>query len=241
MPDGGTITIIAENVYIDKSINPVVKEGPYIKISISDTGVGIPPEILKRIFDPFFTTKQQGNGLGLSIVYSIIQKHDGFIDVKSEIGVGTTFSIFLPASYKNDTIESSDLQNKHKGSGKVLIMDDEIFIRNIFKEIMIEMGYIVFEASNGQEAIEKIDELMKESEPLKLIFLDLTIPGGMGGKEVISKIQPKYPDIKFIACSGYSEDPVIAKPKEYGFTASISKPFLEKDLNNLLLKLFPEK
>jgi PAS domain S-box-containing protein len=241
MPDGGNITIIAENVFIDKNINPIIKEGPYVKISFSDTGIGIPPEIMKKIFDPFFTTKQQGNGLGLSIVYSIIQKHDGYIDVKSEVGKGTTFTIFLPASYENDTIELLEYQNKHKGSGKVLIMDDEIFIRNIFKEIMVEMGYTVFEASNGQEAIEKIDELMKESEPLKLVFLDLTIPGGIGGKEVINKVQPKYPDIKFIACSGYSEDPVISNPKEFGFSASVSKPFLEKDLNNLLLRLFPEK
>lgn len=234
MPHGGKIVIQAENILISKSINSSIKEGNYIKISISDTGTGIPPDMLKRIFDPFFTTKQKGSGLGLATCYSIIHKHGGSIEVESVLGKGTTFKIFLPASKQKSVQTLSPSAVHHIGHGRILVMDDEAFIREIIGELLVLMGYTVIEAKDGEEALQKCEEALELGELIDCAILDITIPGGMGGKETIVKMRKKYPDMIIFASSGYSENPVMSKPTEYGFSGSIRKPYSPDELAETL-------
>jgi len=238
MPVGGKITITAGNIYLQKHLNPLLREGNYIKISVSDTGIGIQPDHIKRIFDPFFTTKQQGNGLGLATCYSIIKKHDGFIEAESVPGKGAVFHILLPASDKE-----ADKKENHKdadlpGTGKILVMDDEAFIREITKEMLKLAGYKVVAVSDGVEALKIIDDAAVKNEPFDGAILDLTIPGGMGGKDTLIEIRKKYPHMPVFASSGFSEDPVISNPEEFGFNGSISKPYRRDELAGLLSRYF---
>jgi PAS domain S-box-containing protein len=239
MPLGGKIKIIAKNITMDNQpAFPSLGGGNFVKISIEDTGVGIPQEIIKRIFDPFFTTKHKGNGLGLATCYSIIQKHDGFIDVESIPGKGSSFHVYLPANknmqIQNDTV----LSLEHKGSGKILLMDDEDLVRDVAGTMLEEMGYSIIEAKDGVEALILCEEAVKNGVTINCAFFDLTIPGGMGGKEAIVKLREFAPDMPVFASSGFSEDPVIACPTEYGFTDSICKPFLSDDLAEMMNKHF---
>jgi PAS domain S-box-containing protein len=234
MPRGGLVVISARNVTIDTGEHPALREGNYVKISIADSGEGIPPELQKRIFDPFFSTKPKGNGLGLATSYSIIQKHDGFIDVESEPGKGSTFHIFLPAS-KNVVPEIDRIEEpRHHGSGTILIMDDEENIRDIVCEMLCEMGYSVVQAKNGQEALALCAQSQKSGTPFCCAFFDLTIPGGMGGKDAIVELRKFMPDLPVFASSGFSEGMVMANPEEYGFTGCIPKPFHMYELGALL-------
>ncbi|PJZ60091.1 hybrid sensor histidine kinase/response regulator [Leptospira adleri] len=241
MPLGGTIHVSAKNMYLGKYNSVRLKEGNYIQISVQDSGIGIPKDLLPRIFEPFFTTKQKGTGLGLATSYSIVQKHDGGIEVKSELGVGSTFNIYLPVS-QNDlkTIVPKET-NHHTGLGKILIMDDEDFIIEIFSEMLEKMGYQIVSAKNGSDAIQLFKEAKNSSAPFDILIFDLTIPGGMGGEKAISEIRKLDPKVIAIASSGYSEDPVISSPKEYGFSASLRKPFRKNDLAELLEKLLSGK
>jgi PAS domain S-box-containing protein len=234
MPLGGTIIITVENVTITNTKFPSLHAGPYILISITDSGIGIPREHIKRIFDPFFTTKQKGNGLGLATSYSIIQKHDGLIDVESQIGKGTTFRIYLPASNSNEETAIHKTMVTHKGSGTILVMDDEDFMREVIERMLVSMGYSVICVKNGQEAITTFSNNKDSREPIKVAILDLTIPGGMGGMELISKLKPQYPQVFFFAASGFSENPLMSRPQEFGFTGSVRKPFKKAELAALL-------
>jgi CheY-like chemotaxis protein len=217
---------------------PSLRGGSYVKITIEDNGVGIPQEIIKRIFDPFFTTKHKGNGLGLATCYSIIQKHDGFIDVESISGKGSCFHIYLPANKNEHVQNDAVLSLVHKGAGKVLLMDDEELVRDIAGTMLGDMGYTVIEAKDGEEALTLCVEAEKNGESIYCAFFDLTIPGGMGGKEAIVKLREFAPEMPVFASSGFSEDPVIACPTEFGFTDSICKPFMSDDLAEMLNKHF---
>jgi PAS domain S-box-containing protein len=241
MPIGGRILISVKNYFLHHKENPLLKSGNYIKISISDTGIGIQPDFLKRIFDPFFTTKQQGNGLGLATCYSIIKKHDGLVEAESAPGKGTTFHIFLPASDKKIVYDSYSLSMEGEGSGKILIMDDEDFIREISREMLKVIGYSTAEAGDGNEALLMLAEAEKKGEPFDAAILDLTIPGGMGGKETLVEIRKLYPDMPLFASSGFSESPVISSPKDFGFTGSIRKPYLKDELAAMLSEYMPKK
>ncbi len=239
MPQGGKIKITAKNITVDdQSALPPLREGSFVKISIEDTGIGIPQEIIKRIFDPFFTTKHKGNGLGLATCYSIIQKHDGYIDVESIPGKGSSFHIYLPANNNEHVQNDTVLSSEHKGSGKILLMDDEDLVRNIARTMLEEMGYTVVEAKDGEEALARCAEAERKGETFYCAFFDLTIPGGMGGNEAIVKLREFAPDLPVFASSGFSEDPVIACPTEYGFTDSICKPFMSDDLAEMMNKHF---
>ena len=241
MPIGGKIFITAENYFLDLQENPLLKSGDYIKISIADTGIGIQPDHLKRIFDPFFTTKQQGNGLGLATCYSIIKKHDGLIMAESVPGKGSTFNILLPASEKEIAHELYTASMLHSGSGKILVMDDEVFIRDISREMLKLTGYSSIEACDGEEALMLIADAEERGEPFDGVILDLTIPGGMGGKDTIVEIRKLYPDLPVFASSGFSEDPVISNPEDYGFTGSIRKPYRRDELTAMLNKYMPKR
>lgn len=238
MPLGGQIHISACNVTVHDQELPSLKGGKFVKVSISDTGVGIPQEILKRIFDPFFTTKHKGNGLGLATCFSIIQKHDGYIDVESTPGKGSTFHIYLPATQNEPLINGTVSSVQHTGKGKILLMDDEDLIREIAGEMLRDMGYTIIEARDGEEALRLCKGAKKEGKQIYCAFFDLTIPGGMGGREAIVKLRRFAPELPVFASSGYSEDPVIARPADFGFTDSISKPFAFENLSDLLNKHF---
>jgi len=234
MPLGGKIVISARNTVLKEGENPLLNPGKYIKLSITDSGIGIPPDLLKRIFDPFFTTKQKGHGLGLTTSYAILRKHDGCIEAESLMGKGSAFHVFLPASNQETVQSASGTSVSHRGSGRILIMDDEPSIREILGISLRGMGYTIFVAKDGEEALRICAEAATKGEPIDCAFFDLTIPGGMGGKETITQIRQCYPDLPVYATSGYSEDPVMAKPAEHGFTDSIRKPYRKEDLVSLL-------
>lgn len=237
MPEGGTIKVFAGNIEASSETElPMGQIGSeiYIKISIQDQGTGISEKHLKRIFDPYFTTKQQGSGLGLASSYSIVKKHDGIIKVESKIGEGTVFHIYLPASSNAITQADHPELCQSKGKGKLLIMDDEEIIRNCLGDMLQDLGYDVYCAANGSEAIQMYLLAAEVGSPFDAVIMDLTIPGGMGGKETIRKLLEIDKEIRAIVASGYSNDPVMANYKEYGFKAVLSKPFNTQELGKAL-------
>ncbi|MBI5476496.1 MAG: PAS domain S-box protein [Ignavibacteriales bacterium] len=234
MQDNGTITIKAENCLNISPLPGKLPERDYICIIVQDEGCGIPEYNLPRIFDPFFTTKEKGTGLGLATSYSIIKKHDGYIDVKSEVGKGSVFSIYIPASGKESDLRYSNQTTGFTGSGKVLLMDDESYIIDLGSEMLKLFGYSVVTAKSGEEAIELFRLAAQTNEPIKIAILDLTIPGGMGGREAIKVLLEIDSSLKAIASSGYSEDPVMADPKPFGFHSRLIKPYRKDDLSRAL-------
>ncbi|HEX2957376.1 MAG TPA: PAS domain S-box protein [Chitinispirillaceae bacterium] len=234
MPDGGKINISARNITIAKGHHVTLKNGEYVRISIRDHGIGMPKEILPRIFDPFYTTKATGHGLGLATCYSIINRHDGCIDVESEPGKGSTFHVFLPAT--SDVSDTAEVKSKsiHKGSGTFIIMDDEAVILETIACILESFGYNVIKTVNGQEAVDVLSSEIAAKRNVTAMLFDLTIPGGMGGKEAINEIRKISTGIPVFVSSGYADDPVMANPKEYGFFASICKPFRKSELSDML-------
>ncbi len=238
MPLGGTIFISAKNVTIGNN-HPILNSGCYVRVSFKDSGIGIPKEILPKIFDPFFTTKQKGSGLGLATSYSIINRHGGAIEVESEPGKGSIFHIFLPASEYALSIKNSTRTVTHQGYGRILLVDDELIILNTVKAMLESMKYSVVCESEGNAAL---DLYKKESvhSPFAAIIVDLTIPGGMGGKELVKEIRKSDAKTPVFVSSGYAEDPIMADPEKYGFTGSLSKPFRKSDLMELLNKHLPK-
>jgi CheY-like chemotaxis protein len=236
MPEGGFIEISAENMLIEKKSGFPLEPGKYVKVTFRDWGIGMPVDMIQKIFDPFYTTKEKGHGLGLATSYSILNKHGGHIDVESEPGKGTAFHIFLPASEGNVSNASCFDSVSFRGSGTILVMDDEMVIRDIICEMLRSVGFDAKAAKDGREAIDILRAEMSEGRvPVAMIF-DLTIPGGMGGKEAIGEIRKICADVPVFVSSGYAEDPIMAGPREYGFTDSICKPFKRMSLIKMLKK-----
>jgi len=250
MPTGGLIWVSGENVVIEPEKNNskhdfdpsglILSSGKYVKIIIKDSGFGIPKENLKMIFDPYFSTKQQGSGLGLAITYSIVKKHDGFITVDSEMGVGSTFTLYLPASKKEMPPVKENEIRPAEGKGKILIMDDEAIIFKVASRFLSRLGYMVEYAKDGTEAIEMYQSAMKSGSSFAAIIMDLTVPGGMGGKEAIEKIIQLDPQVKAIVSSGYSNDPIMANYADFGFKGVVEKPYKMNDLSNTLSQIIQQ-
>ncbi len=235
MPEGGTIRINCENVIVGAENNLTLKEGNYIKISIGDQGTGISDEHLSRIFDPYFTTKQKGSGLGLSTTYSIIKKHGGHINIESELGVGTVFHIYLPASMEKVPVKKPAEDSSVTGTGKVLVMDDDELVRDSLGQMLTYIGYVVEFAYDGKEAIDIYKNAMASEYPFDAVIMDLTVPGGMGGKEAIKELAKIDPNVKAIVSSGYSYDPIMSNYRDYGFRAVLMKPYQDiGDLSRIL-------
>lgn len=236
MPDGGMVTISARNRTIADADGLPLPPGEYVQTTITDQGSGIAPEHISKIYDPYFTTKEKGSGLGLSITYSIIRNHGGHIQVESAADAGTTFTVYLPASSRRAASESDD-DVPITGTGKVLFMDDEKMIRDFAGEMLRVMGYEVVVARDGAEAIALYEDARDSPRPFDAVIMDLTVPGGMGGKEAIEKLRAIDPGVKALVSSGYSNDPVMATFREYGFSDVIAKPYDAGELSRILHRL----
>ncbi len=241
MPDGGIISVTARNMEVDGCDFLPLDPGRYICISIRDQGVGIPKENLSRIFDPYFTTKQQGSGLGLATVYSIVKNHQGHLAVESEEGVGTVFHLYLPASAKEIEPVPGDYRDQASDesscSGRILVMDDEEIIREIAREILNHLGYEIEVCGDGECALERYREALEAGRPFDAVIMDLTIKGGMGGKETMKALLALDPEVKGIVSSGYNNDPILAHFRQYGFCGMVSKPYTVRELRETLKEL----
>ncbi len=237
MANGGTLSIFGQNLMVDEGSSRAQLElaaGNWVKVSFVDHGVGISKEQRHKIFDPYFTTKASGHGLGLATSYSIIQNHEGVLNVDSEVGVGTTFTILLPASNEKQVLTEIMSPQVRLGQGKVLVMDDEKPIRKVLGEMLDVCGYTHQAARNGKEAISLFTDAQEMGVPFDVVILDLTIPGEMGGRAIIQKMLKLVPSIKAIVVSGYSNDPVLSNFHEYGFHGRISKPFRLGEISEVI-------
>ncbi len=237
LSEGEVIDIACANVVSEdeKHLNRL-PAGPYIRITVTDKGPGIPAEILTRIFDPYFSTKSEGHGLGLAICYSIVIKHNGIITVESSPGVGTTFSVYLPARPGEiaATALNGEIEANKQRPLRIMVMDDEPMVREVVGAMLDLLGHQVTFARDGLEAIEKYKSALELGAPLDIILMDMVIPGGMGGVEAAREIHGIHPEAKVIVSSGYSTDPVLAKFKDYGFAAAIGKPYQIKELARII-------
>jgi len=234
MPEGGKIMVKASNVDLTSRDNLPLEKGKYVKIEIRDEGEGIPEENLSKIFDPYFSTRKDGSGLGLATAYSIMKKHGGHITVMSKVGIGSTFTIYIPAAPVSKTLASKNDERKTNGNHqriKILVMDDQKYVRNTIKTMLSLHNYEVVTAENGYQVIELYRKALMNEKPFDVVLLDLTVPGGYGGKETLRELLKIDPAVRAVALSGYSNDPAMAVYRIYGFKASISKPF---DIDELL-------
>ncbi len=238
MPDGGTITIRMENVSVAADDPVPLPAGRYVRISISDQGVGIIPKHLAKVFDPYFSTKQEGSGLGLAASYSIVKNHDGLITVESTPASGTTFHVYLPASGKKPVPKKKTQQKLQRSGEKILVMDDDPDVLAVAENMLNLMGYKTGTASDGTEAVQLFTKARQEGQPFDGIILDLTIPGGMGGLETMKQLSRLDPEVKAVVSSGYANDPVMADFEEHGFSGVIAKPYTMEKLGGVLRQLF---
>lgn len=234
MPNGGRLDVKLHNRVFNDNEHLPLRKGRYVEIAFKDEGAGIPREYLSRIFDPFYTTKPKGHGLGLSTCFSIVNRHDGCIDADSVPGQGSVFKVYLPAL--NSVPRESDTREKkqHFGKGKFLIMDDEEMIRDTLARMLEKFGYSVISTESGEQAIARYQQEGAARSEIKGMIFDLTIKGGMGGRKAVCEIRKIDPEIPVFVASGYADDPVMADPETYGFSASISKPFMCEEVEALL-------
>ena len=232
MPHGGTVVVTAETATVDsgktppEALVPGLHDGNYVKVSVFDEGVGIPRENLEKIFDPYFTTKPGGNGLGLTIVYSIVKSHRGAVTVDSQTGRGTVISFYLPVA------KTPVKQEAEPGSAplavrplKVLVMDDDGAVRTVISQLLKNSGYSVSCTASGEDTIRSYGAARDAGTPFDIVVMDLTIPGGMGGKDAVKELLAMDPNARVVVSSGYSSDPIMANFRDYGFCGAIAKPF----------------
>ncbi|MEW5802214.1 MAG: PAS domain S-box protein [bacterium] len=274
MPKGGTITIRAENITIGQEEGQPSEEqhhegqayegwrtlkgqppkglplggGNYVRVSVHDEGVGIPEENIGKIFDPYFTTRDQGSGLGLATVFSIIRRHEGYITVDSEVEAGTTFSFYLPAIPVSTRAGAGEAEGKAlPGKAaqlqaaiereRILVMEDDATVRNITGQLLNHLGYECDLAWNADEAIRLYKQALESGRSYSMVILDLVIQGGIDGRETLQKLQEIDPEVKAIVSSGYSNDPILANYSRHGFKASLAKPFDIGELAKTLQKV----
>jgi two-component system, cell cycle sensor histidine kinase and response regulator CckA len=231
MPQGGTITLSAANIDLEL--------GKAVTISVADTGTGIPAPFLAKIFDPYFTTKQRGSGLGLATCHSIVTRHGGSLVVSSTTDRGSVFTITLPATKKERIAPPGAGPRRMTGSGDILLMDDEEDVRSVAKAILEEFGYRVVCTENGADALVRFQEHLAQGKRYRAVILDLTVPGGQGGKEIVGQLRSLDPAVQVIVSSGYSNDPIMANHRDYGFQAVLSKPYRVENMAAALAQCLP--
>ncbi len=234
MPDGGTVTVRASNKFIGEGSLLPLPPGNYVTISVQDTGIGISPDNLSKIFDPYFSSKEIASGLGLAISYSIIVKHGGFIDVQSTVGVGSLFTIYLPAFPEEIASEVIPTNAIRGGKARILLMDDDDGVITIVTQFLSYLGYESETARDGAEAIEKFTRAMKETKPFSAVILDLLVTNGMGGKDALAALKEMDPHVRAVLATGYLDDPVVLNFHEHGFSELIKKPFRIEELSRVL-------
>jgi PAS domain S-box-containing protein len=240
MTEGGTLTVTAQNENLYNANSMALPDGSYVRLSFTDQGCGIPDDDLKTIFDPYFTTKSSGSGLGLASVHSIINRHGGYIGASSVVGKGTTFTIYLPSIGETYSKYQTDLSRQTAGDhmgGSILVMDDEKMILDMTAEMLEHLGYQVTTCDNGAGAIMLYKAARESGAPFSAVIMDLTIPGGMGGKETAQHILAINPDVCLIVSSGYSNDPILSDYRTYGFNGAMAKPYNIMELGQLLSSL----
>lgn len=237
MPQGGRIKLSTCMTTVKPDTLPL-PPGEYVNIRCEDEGVGIAPENLPKIFDPYFTTKQRGSGLGLATSYSIIKKHDGLIVATSEVGRGTCFNIYLPPSNQPVPAALNEApQAEAGGSARVLVMDDEAFIRDLLRRLFSFFNYEVDFAEDGEQALEAYKKALADNRRYDVVIMDLVIPGGMGGRETIQHLLKLDPNACAVVSSGYSNDPIMADYRKYGFAGAVAKPYKNEELRSVVQKL----
>jgi len=239
MPAGGTIEITAENIQLGRMADLPLEEGSYVRVTIEDHGIGIAEENLAKIFDPYFTTRHLGSGLGLTTAYSIIKNHDGLINVESKPGHGTKFYIYLPAPITQEVrlVQPPPKERPTRlrvQNARVLVMDDDDTIRTSVGRMLKHLGYDVVVSEDGRQAIALYKDALRSGLRFDVVLMDLTIPGGMGGKETIVRLLEIDSETKAIVSSGYSNDPIMAEYRNYGFSGVIAKPYRLDHLNKVL-------
>jgi PAS domain S-box-containing protein len=236
MPHGGKITVAGCNKTIDAGGLFPLLQGTYVEITVADEGIGIPEEFIDKIFDPYFTTKSDGTGLGLTTAFSIVNRQGGHITVASQLGKGTTFTVYLraaasaAASKQHAVISAAGF----KGQGRILIMDDDPTIRLLLRQVLTKIGFEVDAAEEGNQALSLYDASAQRNEKYAAAIVDLTVLKGMGGLELTRELLSRELTLKVIVASGYSQDPVITSYGNYGFCAAMKKPYSVDDVRNLL-------
>jgi CheY-like chemotaxis protein len=244
MEDGAVIDVACANIdSLGEKHLDQLPPGPYVRITIADSGAGMPAELLSQIFDPYFSTKSEGHGLGLAICYSIVRKHNGVITVESTPGAGAAFFIYLPARPDEFVASTTGSESGEANSRplRILVMDDDPMIREVVGAMLDLLGHQVLFAQDGAEAVKKFQSAQEAGAPMDLVLMDLVIPGGMGGKEAVREILRIRPEAKVIVSSGYSNDPVLANFRDYGFSAAIPKPYQLKELARIVSEALTER
>jgi two-component system, cell cycle sensor histidine kinase and response regulator CckA len=241
MPQGGTVRVRARNVVFEENANAPLPSGRYIKVSISDRGLGIADDLRGKIFDPYFTTKPTGTGLGLAISYSVVKKHGGLLLLENTSGDGSTFAFYLRAS---ENIASSGSEARgpgrpfHYNHQRILVMDDEEAIRELTSQLLGTLGYEVTAVPDGLEAVRLYERSLRKGEHFQAVILDATVRGGMGGVATIERLRSMDPKVNAIICSGYSDEAALSEFLAYGFRGALPKPFTRSELADALQRAF---
>jgi CheY-like chemotaxis protein len=232
MPDGGRLTIEAANVYLDEQYGAIaeVAPGPYVGIFVSDTGIGMTPEVIAKAFDPFFTTKEvgQGTGLGLSQVHGFIKQSGGHVKIYSEVGAGTTIKIYLPRYFSSGTMETQPAARpvpEAKGE-TILVVEDEADVRSFTVEMLRELGYRVIEAPDGPSGLRLLDA----HRDIKLLFTDVGLPGGINGRQLAEEAQRRKASLKVLFMSGYARNAIVHHGRLDPGVELLLKPFTYQGL-----------
>jgi len=234
MDGRGTLRVCGKNVPADRVENRLARPGPAVEVSVVDQGIGVPEPNLARIFDPYFTTKEGSGGLGLSLADSILYRHGSKLRVESISGEGSTFSFCLPAVARADRPEVSPGPPAPAGRLRVLFMDDEALVRDTAGRMLEALGHEVRTCADGGEAVALFRRALDTGTPFDLVMLDLTVPGGMGGKEALERLRAVTPGVRAVVSSGYADDPVFADPAGHGFAGTIPKPYTLEGLRDVL-------
>ncbi|HOF86948.1 MAG TPA: PAS domain S-box protein [Armatimonadota bacterium] len=239
---GGSVCVRACNCVVPRGDMLPLDPGSYVRIEVEDQGIGIEPEDLPKIFDPFFSTKPDGSGLGLATAYSIVRNHHGYITVESEVDIGTTFTVYLPAAPGAVVPQPvTEAAVPVISFGRILVMDDEPLVLETVESMLEVLGYEVVGVTDGEAAIAEYDEALRTGMPFDAVLLDLTMRGGIGGQEVMARLRQVDPRVRAIVSSGYSNDPIMADCREYGFRTGIAKPYKVSELSDVVRRVIAER